>query len=180
MMSRFAFFLGLVLCLAGAGALAASIDLLPTELGLLYAVCGAVAITGGFITLAIGGLIQRVDALALALAPSPIYPAPQDTNGIVPTMETPQFQPEADPAPPVVAEEEPINENRSGRLPSLAGIEHALQEPESAPSLVGRYSAGGATYKIFSDGSIEAETDRGAFRFASMSEFKAHLAEKRG
>ena len=179
-MSRFAFFLGLVLCLAGAGALAASIDLLPTELGLLYAACGAVAISGGFITLAIGGLIVRIDALARAPLSSPTYPTPRDDYSLTPTAEAPQLQPDAEPAPSPVAEEEPINENRSGRLPSLAGIEHALQEPETSPSLVGRYSAGGATYKIFSDGSIEAETDRGAFKFASMSEFKAHLADKRG
>ncbi len=34
---------------------------------------------------------------------------------------------------------------------------------------------------IFSDGSIEAETEDGAFKFASMSEFKAYLAgSKRG
>ena len=95
-------------------------------------------------------------------------------------MEAPQPQPDVERAPSFAAGEEPINENRSGRLPSLAGIEHALQEPETAASIVGRYSAGGATYKIFSDGSIEAETDRGAFKFASMSEFKAHLADKRG
>ena len=179
-MSRFAFFLGLVLCLAGAGALAASIDLLPTELGLLYAACGAVAISGGFITLAIAALIVRIDALARAPLSSPTFPTPRDDYALMPTAEAPQIQPDAEPAPSLVAEEEPINENRSGRLPSLAGIEHALQEPETAPSLVGRYSAGGATYKIFSDGSIEAETDRGAFKFASMSEFKAHLADKRG
>ena len=32
---------------------------------------------------------------------------------------------------------------------------------------------------IFSDGSIEAETEEGKFKFASMSDFKRHLAEKR-
>lgn len=179
-MSRFAFSLGLVLCIAGAGALASSIDLLPTELGLLYAACGVVAISGGFITLAIGGLILRIDALSRALLSPPIYPTPRREDGLLPTAEAPQFDPDVEPSPSIVAAEEPINENRSGRLPSLAGIEHALQEPETAPSLVGRYSAGGATYKIFSDGSIEAETDHGAFKFASMSEFKAHLADKRG
>ena len=47
------------------------------------------------------------------------------------------------------------------------------------PTLVGRYSAGGANYSIFSDGSIEAETDQGAFKFGSMTEFKAFIAAKR-
>ena len=31
---------------------------------------------------------------------------------------------------------------------------------------------------IFSDGSIEAETDDGAYKFASMSEFKKFLLER--
>ena len=76
-------------------------------------------------------------------------------------------------------EEDAVNENRSGHLPTMAQIEHALVEPEAAPTLVGRYSAGGANYMIFSDGSIEAETEEGAFKFASMSEFKAYLAGPR-
>ena len=173
-MSRFAFFLGLILTLAGAGALAASVDLLPTELGLLYAACGAVAISGGFITLSIGALIRRVDALMRAAPPEPVCVESPPVIG-----EASAADPEIEPALTSVVAEEPINENRAGRLPSLAGIEHALQEPEAAPSLVGRYSAGGATYKIYADGSIEAETEQGAFRFASMSDFKAHLAEKR-
>ena len=103
----------------------------------------------------------------------------QEVEGIAPFVEAAPLRPDADSAPSGGEAEEPINENRSGRLPSLAGIEHALEEPENAPALVGRYSAGGASYRIFSDGSIEAETDQGAFKFASMSEFKAHLADKR-
>ena len=175
-MSWFASILGLILSLAGAAALAASVDLVPTELGLLYAACGVVALSGGFITLAIAGLIRRVDALVelRARPPEPVY-----VESSAPLGEPAPAAPVVEPAPVVEAAEEPINENRVGRLPSLAGIEHALQEPEAAPSLVGRYSAGGATYMIFSDGSIEAETEQGAFKFASMSEFKAHLAGKR-
>jgi len=61
---------------------------------------------------------------------------------------------------------------------SVVELEQALAET-AAPTLVGRYSSGGANYKIFSDGSIEAETESGAFRFASMAEFKAYLARAR-
>ena len=60
-------------------------------------------------------------------------------------------------------------------MPTIAEIEQALAEPEGPPALVGHYSAGGANYKIFSDGSIEAEMETGAFRFASMDDFKAYL-----
>jgi len=58
-------------------------------------------------------------------------------------------------------------------------VEDTLGHPEPPPRLVGRYSAGGAHYKIFSDGTIEAETDEGQFKFASMADFKAYIAERR-
>ena len=32
---------------------------------------------------------------------------------------------------------------------------------------------------IFSDGSIEAETEEGAYKFDSMDDFKKYLAERR-
>ena len=52
-----------------------------------------------------------------------------------------------------------------------------LETPEAPPSMIGSYSSAGANYKIFADGSIEAETSEGTFKFASMSEFKRHLVE---
>ncbi len=179
-MSWFVFLLGIVLSLAGAVAIGAGVDLQGTELGLEYSLCGAVGLSGGFITLAIAALIHRVDALArTAAAPAPAY-----VESPAPLIEVAPVEPDvpAGAAPPVepVEEEEPINENRAGHLPSLHAIEHALQEPEAAPTLVGRYSAGGANYMIFSDGTIEAETDQGAFRFASMNEFKKYLAGGKG
>ena len=77
-------------------------------------------------------------------------------------------------------DESPININRTGHLPSLDTIETVLKtpdEPQSPPSLIGSYSSAGANYKIFADGSIEAETSEGTFRFASMADFKRHLIE---
>ena len=76
------------------------------------------------------------------------------------------------------ASEEPVNENRSGRLPTLEAIERAIETPEPPPTLIGRYASGGANYMIFSDGSIEAETDEGAFKFASMGDFKKFLMDR--
>ena len=77
-------------------------------------------------------------------------------------------------------DESPINFNRSGHLPSLETIETVLEtpeEPQGPPTLIGSYSSAGANYKIFSDGSIEAETGEGTFQFASMSDFKRYLTE---
>ena len=43
--------------------------------------------------------------------------------------------------------------------------------------MIGSYSSAGANYKIFADGSIEAETSEGTFKFASMTDFKRHLVD---
>ena len=186
-MAIFVFILGLMLTILGCGALIASVNLVPTDMGILYAGCGAVAASSGLIVISIGALIRRVDALADAFSmPSP-EPTPFETLALEPE---PPFAPE--PAPPEEApepiaersaasadervENEPINENRVGRLPTLAEVEHAIVEPGAPPTLVGRYTAGGAHYMIFSDGTIEAETEQGAFRFASMGDFKAYIA----
>jgi hypothetical protein len=211
-MSWIALFLGLVLALAGGAAFAASIDLLTTELGLLYATCGAIGLSGGIITLAIGLLIRRVDAVRRALLrereeePRPIERAeplvPPLLAGIEPVIfaepaaaqapptTAPVREPEAEMAPPSqpdgaeALEEAPINENRKGHLPAFEELEPAgapapAKPPGPPPTLVGRYSAGGADYSIFSDGSIEAQTSQGDFKFASMREFKDFIAAKR-
>jgi hypothetical protein len=201
-MSWIAFLLGLMLAVAGCGALALSVDLLTTELGLVYATCGAIGLSGGIVTIAIGLLIRRVDALRNALTlgaaarPSdraePVMASLQ--SGVEPTLAfepAVSIEPEtASPPLPAAPEpsappqklpedESPINENRKGHLPSLETPEPAAQEPPAQPTLVGRYGAGGANYSIFSDGSIEAETEQGAFKFASMGDFKAFIAAKR-
>lgn len=199
-MSWLALFLGLVLVLAGGAGLVASLDLLTTELGVLYATCGSVAATGGVIVIAIGLLIRRVDALRRTvleggeMAPSKpaaaeippllagIEPVILDGSTAIeaPPSEGPASVMNPEPAAPLDDAGEPqatpINENRSGRLPSL---DEAPREPPLPPTLVGRYKAGSANYSIFSDGSIEAETDQGAFKFELMSEFKSFIAARR-
>jgi len=170
-MAILVFLLGLILIVCGAGGVYASIDLVPTEIGLLYAGAGAVALCSGLVTVAIGLLVLRVDRLARTFArgPAQSYEPPplQEPEPLAPAVEeVARATPEAE-----AGEDEAINENRVGRLPSL-------DTPEAAPTLVGRYSAGGANYMIFSDGSIEAETGEGTFKFASMGEFKRHLAAK--
>ena len=227
-MSWIALFLGLLLALAGGAGLAASIDLLTTELGVVYATCGAIGLSGGVVTIAIGLLIRRVDALRRALPreyesrtaeraepPAPSVPpllaglepvilaepgAPEAQSAPAPAAPPPiALEPEPQPAPESAPEETlappsapddeeesaaaPINESRKGPLPALEELVHAdaqaAKEPAPPPALVGRYSAGGADYSIFSDGSIEAQTSHGDFKFASMREFKAFIAAKR-
>jgi hypothetical protein len=181
------FVLSFLLLVAGAASGYSSLDLLPTGPGLLYALAGAVAVSAAIVTFALGVAIRRMDALAKLLRPA-ISP-PVEERVVAQHEAPPPIEPfEASPATegeapesldeaPAVEDESPININRSGHLPSLEAIETALETPEAPPSLVGRYSSAGANYKIFDDGSIEAETNEGTFKFASMDEFKRHLIE---
>ena len=173
-----------------------SLDLLPTPTGVLYALAGAFAAAIAVLAFALGAAIRRIDALAALLRPAaagapmaraaaePIALAPgQDATAHeasgweVAAQEPPAAPPEAEVEPALEEAEHPINENRAGRLPALGPIEPA-PEPAGPPALVGRYSSGGANYMIFSDGSIEAETAEGTFKFASMGDFKRFIAER--
>ena len=190
----FIFLLSFILLLAAAASGYESIDLLPTSTGLLYALIGAVAACAAVITFAIAVLIRRIDKLwklPPQSAGSSFFPA---GFGVTPSAETALAE-EVSAAPsaieadsidnvdgaPRVEDESPININRAGHLPSLEGLETVLEtpeEPQGPPSLIGSYSSAGANYKIFADGSIEAETNEGTFNFASMDDFKRHLAER--
>jgi hypothetical protein len=193
------FALSLVLLVAGAASGYESVDLLPDGLGLLYALAGAVGVAAAVVTFAIGAAILRIDALArlmrqsaapaiLDTAPdSEPAPAPLDTTSkieparpeeavfapVAVEAETPESADE----PAAADDESPININRAGHLPSLDAIETVLETPETPPSMIGSYSSAGANYKIFADGSIEAETSEGTFKFASMTDFKRHLVD---
>ena len=191
------FVLSLILLAAGAASGYASLDLLPTGLGVLYALAGAVAVCAAVMTFALAVAIRRIDRLAKVIRES-ASPAISD---IAPASEAAQPEEvyaapavEADAAgeprraacaedvgePLAPEDESPININRAGHLPSLETVETALETPQAPPSLVGSYSSGGANYRIFADGSIEAELSEGTLKFASMSEFKGYLAERKG
>ncbi len=195
-MAFLVFALSLVLLVAGLAGGYMSLDLLPTSAGILYALGGAVAVCMATLAFAVGVLIRRIDALTeLARQPpggadgvaeaapvEPWFAAPHADAGEAETQEGHKAQDaQAEEGGELTADaaEEPINENRSGHLPTLGEIEHAIETPEGPPSLIGRYSSGGANYMIFADGSIEAETQEGTFKFASMGDFKQHLANRK-
>lgn len=191
-MAIFVFALALILALSGAGALLLSIDLVPTEVGLLYAGCGVVALSSACVVAAIGALVVRVDRVgarvrqalladqppAQVVAPAAAYAAPPVVE---PEPIAPHIDAEAAPDPYEFAAEaeEPLNENRAGHLPTLEEIEETIAHPEPPPRLIGRYSAGGANYAIFSDGSVEADMAEGQYNFPTMSDFRAFLEGRR-
>jgi hypothetical protein len=179
------FILSFVLLVGGAASGYQSLDLLPDGLGVLYALAGAVGVAAAVVTFAIGVAIRRIDALTKLVKQSAAPALLDATPAIEPPAEEAVAQPVAVEAEtpesvdePLQADDEsPININRAGHLPSLDAIETVLETPEAPPSMIGSYSSAGANYKIFADGSIEAETSEGTFKFASMSDFKRHLVE---
>src|SRR5947209_7323158 len=164
--------IGVILLACGFGGLVLSVNLIPTEMGMLYALSGVVFLSAAGVVFAVAAMIARLDRI---VAP-PRKKKPEPAPSLVEAVPAPELEPQAEPAPSVAVAEDEVNVNRSGRLPSLRAIEEAIVTRESGPKVVGRYTAGGAKYVIFSDGSIEAETDQGAFRFATMAEFKSYLA----
>ena len=202
-MSILIFALSLVLLVAGLAGGYLSLDLLPTAMGLLYAFAGAVAVALAVVALALGVLIRRIDVLtklvrqapaafteepvrdvaaepveAVLTRPGLAEPGPAEPAELDVGPESAGTEPLPEPEALEEDAEDPINENRAGHLPTLHDIERAIETPKAPPSLVGRYSSGGANYMIFSDGSIEAETREGAFKFASMGDFKRFLAAR--
>jgi hypothetical protein len=189
------FVLSLILLIAGAASGYQSVDLLPTSIGVLYALSAAVAVCGAVVTFAIAVAIHRIDALTKLVGQSDGPSILRPGFGVTPSAETRRAE-EVAAAPSAIEaglpesvnealaaeNESPINFNRTGHLPSLETIETGWETPESdePPSLIGSYSSAGANYKIFSDGSIEAETTEGIFKFDSMSDFKRHLSERKG
>jgi hypothetical protein len=188
LMAILIFVLSLVLLIAAAASGYQSLDLLPTGIGVLYALAGAVAACAAVVTFTIAVLIRRIDALAKLIrrsaAPAALVMAPSTETAPVEAISAARAAIEAG-APAAGAEDEsPININRTGHLPSLETVETVMEtpepEPQAPPSLIGSYSSAGANYKIFADGSIEAETSEGTFKFASMADFKRHLLETKG
>ncbi len=189
-MAILVFALSFILLVAGLAGVYMSLDLLPTSEGLLYAFAGAVSVALAIVTLALGVLARRINALA-ALVRQQNGPA---NGGYAPpppaeeTLEAPAVElepadigePESVPAPLAEDAEARPSESPAEHLQAPAEMEHAIAAPEDPPTLVGRYSAGGASYMIFNDGSIEAETGEGTFKFASMGDFKSFLAERKG
>lgn len=59
--------------------------------------------------------------------------------------------------------------------PAAPEAEESEPAPEEERHAVGSYSSGANTYVMFSDGSIEADTPRGRFTFASLDELKSFV-----
>jgi len=68
------------------------------------------------------------------------------------------------------------SEQEGETAPPSGGAEDADLSSDSERTVVGTYNSGDNRYVMFSDGSIEAETPEGLFRFGSLDELKDFIA----
>ncbi len=133
-----------------------------------------------------------------AVAPATEHPADLDASAETPSaiepesgIDEPEPIGEAEAEAPAVGEEaaaEPEDHVRA-EAPSPTHAEPPAEErhtpppvepPVAEPAVIGRYEAEGTAYLMFADGSIEAQSEAGIFRFASMAELKAFIEERQG
>ena len=89
-----------------------------------------------------------------------------------------QIEPEGAPSAPIEAVYEPepeVSPELEEQPHEPASEPEPQQEAAPAPTIVGRYSSGGSDFTLYSDGSIDAQTDQGLFHFASMADLRAHI-----
>ncbi|MGX5776457.1 hypothetical protein [Methylorubrum zatmanii] len=109
-------------------------------------------------------------------------PEHETTEEATPAPETLGLRSSLDePAPAAVPERseavftEPPPAEAVADEPAAPEAEESEPAPEEERHAVGSYSSGANTYVMFSDGSIEADTPRGRFTFASLDELKSFV-----
>jgi len=126
--------------------------------------------------------------------PAPAAPAPSAPASAQPVAPAPAAAPARAGAGEVVFPTRPAprplvaGDDASAAGPAVApeapGVSGPAAKPSPAPAaapagpptVVGSYTAAGSLYVMYSDGSIEAQTDSGVLHFPSLDALKAHVA----
>lgn len=146
--------MGLLLFGAGAYAMWTGYDIIQLERGWSLFIAGAVALTGGVLTIAVGCVIALLARLA--------YPAP-DAEVARPTISAATFAPAAP------------------RFSNGKRAEAPKQENLDAPATeVDRYNNGDEVYVMFSDGTVEVSGPAGFRRYPSIAALRAEAEALKG
>jgi hypothetical protein len=114
-------------------------------------------------------------------------PAPHPEFQLAPEPEpahVPDPAPEAEPAPEpnveMAPEPEPVPVPEPEPAPEADPAPQAVSPDEdvAVPEIIGHYEAHGAHYTMYADGSIDADTSHGVYRFSSMEELKQFIARQ--
>ncbi|MGD9657481.1 MAG: hypothetical protein AB7U61_07540 [Methylocystis sp.] len=145
-------FLGLALASAGLYGMWTGWDYIQLERGWSLFIGGATAVSGGVVTIALGRAIRMLGRIA-------------------------------DHAPATQASAEiksPAAEKSIERAPSKDQEAAAARAPSKPPVEVDRYSASGSVYVMFSDGSVEVQTDGRSQRYPSLAALRAETGVRGG
>jgi len=122
----------------------------------------------------------EVEAAPEAAAPHEPAPEPALQSEQAPSSEAPaQIEHEDAVALEAVSETAAHDASAEQEAPAQATAPEPEPKPEApvspAPTIIGRYSSGGSDFTLYSDGSIDAQTDQGMFHYGSMAELRAHI-----
>ncbi len=151
-------------------------DMILLERGWSLFISGATMLSGGVVTMALGRVIAHVARLAAQPARAVVAekqeapaPAPVEAPPTRPKVEARPAKPEAAPAlPPKPPEPRPPESPPT----AITDLLKTLRKAE-APTEVDRYEAGGSTYIMMSDGSVEVRGPNGRQRYPSIAALKA-------
>ena len=101
-------------------------------------------------------------------------PEAESAHPHAPPEAEPEPQPDFEPAP----EPEPVSAPETAPDYEPEPQAAAPAEEVGAPEIIGHYEAHGAHYTMYADGSIDADTAHGVYRFASMEELKEFIASQ--
>jgi hypothetical protein len=167
---------GLLLAGVGVYAMWTGWDVILLERGWSLFISGAVMLSGGVVTMALGRVIAHMARLAaqpaLAVAAEKQEAPAQAVAEAVPARPKVDVRPaRAEVAPPTA----PKSVEARAPEPKPAAVSDlfkAMRKAE-APTEVDRYEAGDSTYVMMSDGSVEVLGPNGRQRYASLAALKA-------
>jgi hypothetical protein len=182
---------------AGAASIYDGYDIIVMEKGSAKVISGTIAVSAGFVLIGITAALAQLKRVGAAFAKlgeqtasaggtPPASPAASSGAALDGAPGAPPSEPGGASAPdkakPLPDEAQAASAPERGGEGAASAPAEAKERPiggEAAvapPTVVGTYSSGGNTYVMYSDGSIQAETPTGLFRFDSLDELKAFIA----
>ena len=192
---------GGLLALLGVYWLSAGWEHIQIERGWSQFIAGAMTLSGGVVTMAIGRLIRllaqqsRGVALAQTSVREPAKPSPARSAARAPEPEQHGRPPEpvasvaasASVETPSVRSSAPASSVETPSVRSSAPASYVVEEDlfpasqqmrSAEPVEVDHYTAGDSTYVMYSDGSVEVRTPQGAQRYESLEALRASSGER--
>lgn len=168
---------GLLLAGAGVYSMWTGWDLILLERGWSLFISGAVMVSGGVVTMALGRVIAHMARFAAQPARAAVAPEEREAPAQT-AVETPAARPKADIRPPrteaaPAPAPKPVEQAPEAKPTVVSDLFKAMRKAEAPPTEVDRYDAGDSTYIMMSDGSVEVLSPNGRQRYPSLAALKA-------